>query len=56
MTVDEAVRYLRSDLKYADLVTDSYIGRDVFDSARCFAASAEFAEVMKFLGNWGKRS
>ncbi len=49
LTIDEAIRYLRSDPKYAEIVKDSYVSRDVCDSARRFAASPEFAEVARFL-------
>lgn len=50
ITVDEAVRRLRADPAWADLVRDAYLGRDVEDSARRFLASAEFQEVRQLLG------
>jgi SAM-dependent methyltransferase len=50
MTVDEAVRLLRTDPASSDLVRDAYLGRDVVDSARRFATSSEFAEVLRVLG------
>lgn len=52
LTIDEAVRYMRDNPVYADVVHNSYVGRDVCDSARRFTASAEFAEVMKLLGSF----
>jgi SAM-dependent methyltransferase len=50
MTLDNAVRHLRSQPQYADLVRDAYLDADVEDSARRFAASGEFAEVVRLLG------
>lgn len=50
MTIDEAIRHLRAEPRHADLVRDAYLGRDVLDSARRFAASGEFAEVLRLLG------
>lgn len=51
MTVDDAIRHLRADPEHAGLVRDAYLGRDVVDSARRFAASGEFAEVLWLLGS-----
>ena len=50
MPLDDAVRQLRAEPAYADLVRDAYLGRDVADSARRFAASGEFDEVRGLLG------
>lgn len=50
MTIDEAIRTLREDPAYANLVRDAYLGRDVVDSMDRFADSAEFAEVVRLLG------
>jgi SAM-dependent methyltransferase len=50
MSIDEAIRQLRSDPSWTDLVTDAYLGRDVVDSADRFLRSAEFAEVRRLLG------
>ena len=50
MRLDDAVRRLRGEPAFADLVRDAYLGRDVADSARRFAASGEFAEVRALLG------
>lgn len=50
MTLDEAILWLRADPQSADVVTDSYLGRDVFASADRFLRSAEFIEVARFLG------
>lgn len=49
MSVDEAVRLLRADPRHADLIRNAYLGADVMDSARRFAASAEFQEVRRLL-------
>lgn len=49
-TIDEAIRQLRSDPGYADLVRDAYLGRDVLQSSLHFHASDEFAEVVRLLG------
>lgn len=51
MTIDEAVRYIRSQPSYADLVRDAYLGRDVAESARRFAESAEFDTVRRLINN-----
>jgi ubiquinone/menaquinone biosynthesis C-methylase UbiE len=48
-SLDEAIRTLRRDPRYADLVRDAYLGEDVQNSAERFRASAEFAEVQKLL-------
>ena len=50
MTLDEAVRVIRADPEMQDLVRDAHLGRDVADSYRRFAASAEFAEIVAILG------
>ena len=50
MSLDDAVRYMRSRQKYRGLVDNAYLGRDVAESARRFAASGEFAEVRRLLG------
>lgn len=49
MSMDEAVRCLRSDTSNAELVRDGYLGRDVRDSARRFAESEEWREVLRLL-------
>jgi SAM-dependent methyltransferase len=49
-TTDDAVRQLRGDPSFADLVRDAYLGRDVADSARRFFDSGEFEEVRRILG------
>lgn len=46
---DDAIRTLRQDPAFADLVRDAYLGRDVADSMRRFAESAEFHEVLTLL-------
>jgi ubiquinone/menaquinone biosynthesis C-methylase UbiE len=45
LTLDEAVRHMRSRPEYADVVRDAYLGADVFDSYRRFSESAEWQEV-----------
>lgn len=52
MTLDQAIRHLRSEPRYAALVRDAYLGPDSVDSANRFAASAEFAEVVRLVGAW----
>ena len=49
MTVENAVRVLRSRPECAELVRDAYLGTDVVESARRFEASGEFAEVCRIL-------
>ncbi len=55
MTIDEAIRSLRHDPRYADLVRDAYLGRDVADSVRRFETSAEFQAVRAILGEQARR-
>lgn len=50
-SLDKAVRALREDPRYADLVRDSYLGRDVHASAVRFFHSGEFSEVRRLLGH-----
>ena len=50
MTLDEAIRFLRSSPEHADLVRDAYLGADVVESAARFETSAEFSEVMRLVG------
>lgn len=52
MTTAEAVRYLRSQPEYAELIRDSYLGEDVLGAAEQFQASAEFEEVLRILGGF----
>lgn len=49
-SVDDAVRWMRDQPDLAHLVRDAYLGEDVGDSARRFAASAEFGAVRALLG------
>lgn len=49
LSIDDAVRLMRERPEYADVVRDAYLGRDVEDSYRRFAASAEFREVQSLL-------
>lgn len=50
MTYEQAVRRLRADANCAALVRDAYLGEDVHEAAARFTASAEFAEVLRLLG------
>ena len=50
MSKDEAVRYMRGEQRYAELIRDSYLGADTLESARRFERSAEFVEVLKLVG------
>lgn len=50
LSIDDAIRALRHDPGRADLVRDAYLGRDVADSARRFSQSAEFAAVLRLVG------
>lgn len=51
MNTEEAIRQLRCDPQYTELIRDSYLEQDVFESAKRFRYSAEFAEVQNLLGN-----
>jgi ubiquinone/menaquinone biosynthesis C-methylase UbiE len=50
LTPEEAVRRLRADPSRADVVRDAYFECSPLDAARRFAASGEFAEVMRLVG------
>lgn len=50
MTVDQAIRYMRQKPRYAELIHDAYLGLDVAADGERFAASAEFREVMRLVG------
>ena len=57
LSLDDAIRQLRRDPQYADLVHHAYLGPDVLDSAQRFLRSSEFREVMRLLdGRIGGRS
>jgi hypothetical protein len=51
VTIDDAIRSLRQDSRYGDLIRDAYLGRDVAASVRRFEASAEFEAVRAILGD-----
>jgi SAM-dependent methyltransferase len=51
VNLDDAIRFIRTRHEYEALVRDSYLGPDVEDSARRFAASGEFAAVRQLLGD-----
>jgi len=50
LPLDEAIQVIRANPRYADLVRDAYLGRDVGASAERFFCSGEFAEVVRLLG------
>lgn len=50
-TIDEAVRYMRNNSEYGELINDTYLGIDVFESMERFRRSAEFLEVQKLIGD-----
>jgi SAM-dependent methyltransferase len=50
LTTVEAVRQLRADPRYANVVRDSYLEADARAAAERFSGSAEFAEVCALLG------
>ena len=50
MSLDEAVRYMRTNPQYAEVVRDAYLGTDSLKSAERFQSSAEFLEVLRFVG------
>lgn len=50
LSTEEAVLRLRADPARAGLVRDSYLGADVLEAARRFAASAEFVESCHLAG------
>lgn len=49
ITTEEAICQLRRDPRCTELIRDSYLGADVFESSERFLASAEFAEVRELL-------
>jgi SAM-dependent methyltransferase len=51
LTLDEAVRWMRAQPAFAAVVRDAYLGPDLEDSARRFAASGEFSAVRMLLGD-----
>lgn len=56
MTTEEAVLLLRRDPTQSDLLRDSYLDGDVPEAARRFAGSAEFAEVLRLVGDVSGRT
>jgi len=50
--MDEAIRALRRDPRYAEVVRDAYLEPDVLASAERFYHSAEFAEVIALVGRF----
>jgi SAM-dependent methyltransferase len=49
LSVNEAIRCLREDPRYADLIRDTYLGEDVGEAAERFKRSAEFEEVLQMV-------
>jgi SAM-dependent methyltransferase len=52
MTTEEAIRHLRRDPEYEDLIRWSYLGEDTAEAAGQFEASAEFSEVVNLVGGF----
>ncbi len=50
MTPGDAIRLLRANPEYADLIRDSYLDENLFEAVERFWASAEFGEVQRILG------
>jgi ubiquinone/menaquinone biosynthesis C-methylase UbiE len=50
LTLDEAVRELRRRPDRAEMVRDSYLGRNVIDSAARFKSSPEFCAIQALIG------
>jgi SAM-dependent methyltransferase len=46
---EEAINILRKDPQHRDLINDAYLTSDLLENCRRFAASAEFAEVLKLI-------
>jgi SAM-dependent methyltransferase len=51
LTLDQAVRHMRSRPQYRDVVRDAYLGSNVEDSYLRFVTSAEWSEVKTQLGD-----
>lgn len=49
MNAEEAIRQLRLDPQYTELIRDSYLGSDVVEASERFLTSAEFSEVRNLL-------
>lgn len=49
MSAEEAIRVLRSDLRYRNLIHDSYLDPDILESAERFFVSSEFHAVVEIL-------
>jgi SAM-dependent methyltransferase len=49
---EEAIELLRDDPQHRDLIHNSYLTRDLQDNCTRFAASEEFAEVLRLLGRY----
>jgi glycosyltransferase involved in cell wall biosynthesis/SAM-dependent methyltransferase len=50
MSTADAVKRLRADPQHVELIRDSYLGEDTREAAERFERSAEFAEVMRLVG------
>ncbi len=50
MNIDEAVRYMRANSQYAELIDNAYLGANVAQSAERFEQSPEFSAVEELVG------
>lgn len=53
---EEAIEILRNDPAHEALIHDAYLGRDLVDNSRRFAASAEFAAARQLLARTAPRA
>ncbi len=51
MSLDDAIRTLRGDPRFADLVRHAYLDRNVLEAAERFYRSAEFTDVVQLIGH-----
>lgn len=51
LTIDDAIRRIRSSPQYSNLIRDTYLDADVREAARRFGVSAEFSEIRSLLGD-----
>ena len=53
LTIDEAIRILRTDPNFSDTVRDSYFDRDIHLAAERFLHSAEFSTALALVKGYG---
>jgi SAM-dependent methyltransferase len=51
LSTAEAIEHLRADPQHAELIRDSYLGKDTREAAERFERSGEFDEVMRLVGD-----